>query len=200
MLTTEKTNKFSKWTIAALTAVLAAGTMVSAVQVKAASQSPAAVQSKAETGSAYIKKIYGLAKQGKVPGAPWISGKSTLTSIHKFWGKPTTGSGTGAHYENYNFGMGAGAYAIGVNSKGTLYDLRDLGQSIDTSVGIKSLTFTSVIATLGMPKEVRFTGNDKIYVYTAGAYQLKFVGPSSVVKGHVAHIDHINVYSPQAAK
>ncbi|SEN97337.1 YjgB family protein [Paenibacillus sp. OV219] len=154
----------------------------------------------AQKGSTYIKTIYKLASVGKIPGLNAIAGKTPISAVHYKWGGPEVGGDLkGNHYEMYNFGMGQGAYGFGINKSGVIYDLRNFGQSIDQSVGVKSLTFASVIQTLGMPKEVRFTGTDKIYVYSpAKAYELKFVGPSKAAKGKVAHIDHINVYAAKA--
>lgn len=197
------------WGKITLAAVIAASTLTFIPQGKpanAAAAAPkatvaAAAQSNVQTGSAYIKKIYALAKQGQIPGLNAISGKTPISAVHYKWGEPDTGGkDTGNHYEFYNFGMGQGAFAFGVNKSGVIYDLRNFGESVDQTVGIKSLTFTSVIAALGAPKEVRFSGGDKIYVYhPAAAYELKFVGPGTVAKGKVAHIDHINVYAAKAA-
>ncbi|MBM7566568.1 YjgB family protein [Paenibacillus sacheonensis] len=193
------------WSKLALAGVIVAGSaaFVPHPQAHAASAtaSTTAASLSAQKGSAYIKTIYSLAKQGKIPGLNAIAGKTPISAVHYKWGEPDTGAGKGNHYEGYNFGMGKGAFAFGVNASGIIYDLRNFGESVDQSVGIKSLTFTSVIQTLGMPKEVRFNGTDKIYVYhPAAAYELKFVGPSTVAKGKVAHIDHINVYAAKAAK
>ncbi|WP_308634065.1 YjgB family protein [Paenibacillus silvisoli] len=154
----------------------------------------------AQQGSTYIKSIYKLASEGKIPGLNAIAGKTPISAVHYKWGDPEVGGDLkGNHYEVYNFGMGQGAYGFGINKSGVIYDLRNFGQSIDQTKGVKSLTFTSVIKTLGMPKEVRFTGTDKIYVYhPSKAYELKFVGPSKVAKGNIAHIDHINVYAAKA--
>ncbi|AZN41389.1 YjgB family protein [Paenibacillus albus] len=154
----------------------------------------------AQKGSTYINTIYKLASVGKIPGLNAIAGKTPISAVHYKWGEPEVGGKLkGNHYELYNFGMGQGAYGFGINKSGVIYDLRNFGQSIDQTVGVKSLTFASVIQTLGKPKEVRFSGTDKIYVYSpAKAYELKFVGPSTVAKGKVAHIDHINVYAAKA--
>ncbi|MFC4811852.1 YjgB family protein [Paenibacillus sp. GCM10023250] len=192
------------WGKLALAGLITAGavTFAAGTQANAASAAKAASASlSAQTGSAYIKTIHNLAKKGQIPGLQAIAGKTPISAVHNKWGQPETGGGQkGNHYELYNFGMGQGAYGFGVNKAGIIYDLRNFGQSVDRSVGIKSLTFTSVIQTLGMPKEVRWNGTDKIYIYhPSAAYELKFVGPGTVVKGKVAHIDHINVYSAKAA-
>ncbi|MFC5649942.1 YjgB family protein [Paenibacillus solisilvae] len=193
-----KNKALRKWSKVSLAAMISLGALATvspvsaAVGVKTETAATAAVKN---STTAYVKSILALAKQGKVPGSTFVSGKTLISEIHKKWGDPTS-SGNG--YEFYNFGMGAGAYAVGVNKKGVVYDLRNFGQAIDPTVGIKSLTFTSVITALGMPKEIRFIGTDKIYLYSAGDRQLKFVGPKTPVKGKAVHIDHINVYSPKA--
>ncbi|NBD26818.1 YjgB family protein [Paenibacillus glycinis] len=195
------------WSKLALAGLITAGSVAFAAQPQAhaasatSAQAPVPASLSAQTGSTYIKTIYSLAKQGKIPGLNAIAGKTPISAVHYKWGQPDTGGDSkGNHYEGYNFGMGQGAFAFGVNKSGIIYDLRNFGESVDQSVGIKSLTFASVIKTLGMPKEVRFNGTDKIYVYPVSSYELKFVGPSTVAKGKTAHIDHINVYSAKAAK
>ncbi|QHW32504.1 YjgB family protein [Paenibacillus rhizovicinus] len=183
------------------------GVLATSSQANAASAAQAATSASipsnlsAQTGSTYIKTIYKLAANGQIPGLQAIAGKTPISAVHYKWGEPDTGGGEKAnHYEFYNFGMGQGAFAFGVNKAGVIYDLRNFGESVDQTVGIKSLTFASVIKTLGMPKEVRFSGTDKIYVYhPSAAYELKFVGPGTAAKGKIAHIDHINVYSAKAA-
>ncbi|WP_219837278.1 YjgB family protein [Paenibacillus sp. R14(2021)] len=202
-MTNIKQKSIRKWSTISLAAAISIGALSAVTPAHAAtpvtakpSQAAAAVVK--ENGPAYIKSILALAKQGKVPKTKFISGKTLISEVHKVWGKPEL---SGGGYETYNFGMGQGAYAVGISSKtGVIFDLRDFGQSIDPSVGIKSMTFKSVIATLGMPKEVRFNGNDKIYLYPAGDHQLKFVGPMTAPAGKTAHIDHINVYTPKADK
>lgn len=183
----------------ALASLIAVSSMAAISQTNAHAASADASLS-AQKGSTYIKTIYKLASEGKIPGLNAIAGKTPISAVHYKWGDPEVGGDLkGNHYEMYNFGMGQGAFGFGINKSGVIYDLRNFGESIDQSVGIKSLTFASVIKTLGMPKEVRFTGTDKIYVYhPAKAYELKFVGPSTVAKGKIAHIDHINVYARKA--
>ncbi|QHT63533.1 YjgB family protein [Paenibacillus lycopersici] len=199
---------WKSWGKLALVAVITAGSVAFAAGPRANAASTAQTVSasvpaslSAQTGSTYINTIYSLAKKGQIPGLQAIAGKTPISAVHYKWGEPDTGGDAkGNHYESYNFGMGQGAFAFGVNKAGVIYDLRNFGESVDQSVGIKSLTFAAVIKTLGMPKEVRFSGTDKIYVYhPAAAYELKFVGPSKVAKGKIAHIDHINVYSAKAA-
>ncbi|SFJ24756.1 protein of unknown function [Paenibacillus sp. UNC496MF] len=198
------TPAWKTWGKLALAGLITAGAVTFAAGPQAnAAQATSAVPAilSAQTGSTYIKTIYSLAKKGQIPGLQAIAGKTPISAVHYKWGQPETGGDRkGNHYELYNFGMGQGAYGFGVNKAGVIYDLRNFGQSVDQSVGIKSLTFASVIQTLGMPKEVRWNGTDKIYVYhPSAAYELKFVGPGTVVKGKIAHIDHINVYSAKAA-
>ncbi|RAP75700.1 YjgB family protein [Paenibacillus montanisoli] len=195
MLNISKHLKFNKLALAALIAVSSTAAFHSNVLAATADAGFSA-----QKGSVYIKNIYKLASEGKIPGLNAIAGKTPISAVHYKWGDPEVGGDLkGNHYEVYNFGMGQGAYGFGINKSGVIYDLRNFGQSVDQTVGIKSLTFASVIKTLGMPKEIRFTGTDKIYVYRpARAYELKFVGPSKVVKGKFAHIDHINVYAAKA--
>ncbi|REE94576.1 uncharacterized protein DUF4309 [Paenibacillus taihuensis] len=198
--TMKLTNKLA---LAGLIAVSSMAAMshsnVNAASTAAPAQS-AATSLSAQKGSTYIKSIYMLASEGKIPGLNAIAGKTKISDVHYKWGIPDVGGDLkGNHYELYNFGMGQGAYGFGINKSGVIYDLRNFGQSIDRTVGVKSLTFASVIKTLGMPKEVRYSGTDKIYVYhPSKLYELKFVGPSKVAKGQVAHIDHINVYAGKA--
>ncbi|WP_219835008.1 YjgB family protein [Paenibacillus sp. R14(2021)] len=214
-MTTIKRNAIRKWSTIGMAAMISLGTLAAVTPAHASSTSVPAVSTTVhpvtatppvraaaaaakENGPAYIKSILALAKQGKVPKSSFVSGKTTIKEVHKVWGEPTL---SGGGYETFNFGMGQGAYAVGISSKtGVIYDLRDFGQSIDPSMGIKSMTFTAVAAALGKPKEIKFIGNDKIYLYAAGSHQLKFVGPKSAPAGKTAHIDHINVYTPAANK
>ncbi|SFS66763.1 YjgB family protein [Paenibacillus sp. BC26] len=183
----------------ALTGLLAVSSMtaLSHSNVHAAAASASAGKN---AQNDYIKSIYKLASEGKIPGLNAIAGKTPISAVHYKWGEPDVGGDLkGNHYEGYNLGMGKGEYSFGVNKSGVIYDLRNFGTSIDRTGGVKSLTFASVIKSLGTPKEVRFTGKDKIYVYhPSKAYELKFVGPSKVAKGKIAHIDHINVYAGKA--
>ncbi|ANE48399.1 hypothetical protein SY83_21330 [Paenibacillus swuensis] len=186
-------NKWSKVTLAALISV---GSLATVAETHAeGSKNPVSATTANQAPNSYIKGIYTLAKQGKIPGTPFVAGKTLISTVHKTWGKPTKGPSAGNNYEFYNIGMGTGAFAFGVGSGDVVYDLRAFGQNVDPNHGIKSLTFSAVISALGMPADIRFSGTDKIYVYHAGEFQLKFVGPMKVVKGKLGHIDHINVYS-----
>ncbi|MBW7456990.1 YjgB family protein [Paenibacillus sepulcri] len=196
-----KKTTLQKWTKLSLAAIISVSSITAAAQIanaKAASTQSISSSTVKNSSSAYVKSLYALAKQGKIPGSDFVSGKTLIKDVHKKWGDPTLGPSN--KYEFYNFGMGTGSFAVGVGKGGVVFDLRTFGQNIDPTTGIKSLTFTSIISALGMPKEVRFSGEDKIYMYNAGSFQLKFVGPKSVAKGSIAHIDHMNVYSPKADK
>ncbi|MBP3963005.1 YjgB family protein [Paenibacillus lignilyticus] len=181
----------------ALTGLIAVSSMTA---ISHSNVHAAAASASTNAQNDYIKSLYKLASEGKIPGLNAIAGKTPISAVHYKWGEPDVGGDLkGNHYEGYNLGMGKGEYSFGVNKSGVIYDLRNFGTSVDRTGGVKSLTFASVIKTLGMPKEVRFTGTDKIYVYhPSKAYELKFVGPSKVAKGKIAHIDHINVYAGKA--
>ncbi|MBO7743512.1 YjgB family protein [Paenibacillus sp. MWE-103] len=186
-----------KWSaIGIAAAVISLGTLASVIPAHAANSAKTAAQAATTKDSGRIKDILALAKQGKVQGSGFVSGKTNIKEVHKLWGASES---LGHGYERYDFSMGKGAYDLGISSKtGIVYDLRYYFPLPDPDRGLSQFTFNAVIAALGMPKAVTFNGNDKIYTYTAGSHQLKFVGPKTAPKGQSSAIAHINVYTPKA--
>ncbi|NBD26874.1 DUF4309 domain-containing protein [Paenibacillus glycinis] len=185
------------WSAIGLAAMISIGALAAVVPAHAASATKTAAQAAATKENGTIKNILAQAKQGKVQGSSFVSGKTNIKEVHKLWGASFESLGSG--YERYDFSMGKGAYDFGISSKtGVVYDLRYYFPPTDPSRGLSKFTFNSVIDALGMPKEVKFNGNDKIYVYPAGDHQLKFVGSKTAPKGKSAYIDHVNVYTAKA--
>ncbi|MFC4810291.1 DUF4309 domain-containing protein [Paenibacillus sp. GCM10023250] len=194
-----------KWSAVGIAAaVIALGTLASVIPAQAAATAKTATTTTAKTAAqaaatndtGRIKDILALAKQGKVQGSDFVSGKTNIKAVHKLWGASES---LGNGYERYDFSMGRGAYDFGVSSKtGIVYDLRFYFPPTDPSRGLSQFTFNAVIAALGMPETVTFNGNDKIYTYTAGSHQLKFVGSKTAPTGKSSSIARINVYTPKA--
>ncbi|HJF31148.1 MAG TPA: YjgB family protein [Sporosarcina psychrophila] len=141
-----------------------------------------------------IKEIYRLAKEGKVPGADFISGKDLIDKVHASWGEPDKPIGAGDPYEGYSPGAGRGEFAFGIGRGEVIYDIRSFGSSIDPSVDFSKISFEVIKQTLGNPAAIRKNDKDDILLYEVGEYELKFVGPH---ESRLLH--HISVYSPKAA-
>lgn len=144
-----------------------------------------------------IKEIVALAKQGKVKGADFVSGKTIIDDVHSSWGEPDRPwQPTDQYaYDSYSPGAGRGSYAFGIGRGEVVYDIRYFGSSIDESTDFKKISFKEIENTLGKPSSIKKSGNDDVLTYKEGNYELKFVGPHSTQR-----LDHISVYSPQAAK
>ena len=141
-----------------------------------------------------IKEMYRLAKEGKVPGADFISGKELIDKVHASWGEPDKPVGAGDPYEGYSPGAGRGEFAFGIGRGEVIYDIRSFGSSIDSSVDFSKISFKVIKQTLGNPAAIRKNDKDDILLYEVGEYELKFVGPH---ESRLLH--HISVYSPKAA-
>ncbi|MFC4808087.1 DUF4309 domain-containing protein [Paenibacillus sp. GCM10023250] len=189
--------KLRIWSVIGLAAaIITLGVLASVIPAHAENEAKPVAQSATTIDNGRIKDILVLAKQGKVQGSDFVSGKTNIDEVHNLWG---ASEDLGNGYERYDLSMGKGAYDLGVSSKsGIVYDLRYYFPPTDPSRGLSQFTFNAVIAALGMPKAVTFNDNDQIYVYAAGNRQVKFVGSKTDPAGKAATIRYIDVYSPKA--
>ncbi|MBB3128904.1 beta-lactamase regulating signal transducer with metallopeptidase domain [Paenibacillus rhizosphaerae] len=144
-----------------------------------------------------IKDIATLAKKGRVKGADFVSGKTTIEDVHNAWGEPDRPwQPTDRYaYDSYSPGAGRGSYAFGIGQGEVVYDIRYFGSGIDESTDLSKISFQEIENTLGKPSSVKTSGSDDVLTYKEGDYELKFVGPHATKR-----LDHISVYSPRAAR
>ncbi|MGN7355751.1 M56 family metallopeptidase [Paenibacillus sp. SAF-054] len=143
-----------------------------------------------------IQDIYALAKKGKVKGADFVSGKTTIDVVHKLWGDPDRPwqPNDAYAYDTYSPGAGRGSYAFGIGRGEVVYDIRYFGPGADESTAFRQISLAEIKQTLGKPSSIKTSGGDDILNYKVGEYELKFVGPQKT-----GRLDHISVYSPRAA-
>ncbi|PQP91089.1 M56 family metallopeptidase [Paenibacillus sp. AR247] len=144
-----------------------------------------------------IKDIATLAKKGRVKGADFVSGKTTIEDVHAAWGEPDRPwQPTDRYaYDSYSPGAGRGSYAFGIGQGEVVYDIRYFGSGTDKSTDLSKISFQEIENTLGKPNSVKTSGSDDVLTYKEGDYELKFVGPHATKR-----LDHISVYSPKAAR
>ncbi|OZB96746.1 M56 family metallopeptidase [Paenibacillus sp. XY044] len=144
-----------------------------------------------------IKDMASLAKQGRVKGTDFVSGKTTIEDVHDAWGEPDRPwQPTDRYaYDSYSPGAGRGSYAFGIGQGEVVYDIRYFGSGIDESTDLSKISFQEIENTLGKPSSVKTSGTDDVLTYKEGDYELKFVGPHASKR-----LDHISVYSPKAAR
>jgi hypothetical protein len=132
----------------------------------------------------YVKELFELAKEGKVPNVPFAAHTGDIEEIEKAWGKADkteqAGSGMYATFTNKNV-------VFGFNKGSQVFDVR----SYQTE--LKSITLKEIEKALGKPTSVKVNGEDQIYVYKVNnQFELKFIIPKSIGK-----VDHISVFSPE---
>ncbi|KAF9137606.1 hypothetical protein BGX30_010089 [Mortierella sp. GBA39] len=143
-----------------------------------------------------IKDIATLAKKGRVKGADFVSGKTTIEDVHAAWGEPDRPwQPTDRYAYDYSPGAGRGSYAFGIGQGEVVYDIRYFGSGTDKSTDLSKISFQEIENTLGKPSSVKTSGSDDVLTYKEGDYELKFVGPHATKR-----LDHISVYSPKAAR
>jgi len=142
-----------------------------------------------------LKDIIARAKNGKVKGANFVSGKTTIEDVHSTWGEPDRPWQPNDRYayDSYSPGAGRGTYSFGIGRGEVVYDIRYYGSPMDESQAFNKISFTEIKRTLGTPSSVKTNGGDDILMYRLGNYELKFVGPHKTQR-----LDHISVYSPRA--
>ncbi|MDR9857413.1 M56 family metallopeptidase [Paenibacillus sp. VCA1] len=143
-----------------------------------------------------LKDIVALAKKGKVKGADFVAGKTTIDVVHEAWGEPDRPwQPTDRYaYDSYSPGAGRGTYAFGIGRGEVVYDIRYFGSPMDESQAFNGISFAEIKRTLGKPSSIKTNSGDDILMYKLGEYELKFVGPHKTQR-----LDHISVYSPRAA-
>ncbi|PHG12056.1 YjgB family protein [Bacillus toyonensis] len=132
----------------------------------------------------YVKELFELAKEGKVPNVPFAAHTGDIEEIEKAWGKADkteqAGSGMYATFTNKNV-------VFGFNKGSQVFDVR----SYQTE--LKSITLKEIEKALGKPTSVKVNGEDQIYVYKVNnQFELKFIIPKSIGK-----VYHISVFSPE---
>ncbi|WP_068775679.1 YjgB family protein [Paenibacillus sp. FJAT-26967] len=136
--------------------------------------------------SSELKSILALARKGEVKGSEFAAHIDLFDEVERKWGKPdkqeSAGKGMYATYskEKITFGFNKGM---------KIFDVRSYAASLN------QYNVTAVKQALGEPADTTVNGEDTIYTYPAGDFQLKVVIPKST-----GLVDHISVYSPQDAK
>ncbi|WP_263703942.1 YjgB family protein, partial [Bacillus thuringiensis] len=132
----------------------------------------------------YVKELFELAKEGKVPNVPFAAHTGDIEEIEKAWGKADkteqAGNGMYATFTNKNV-------SFGFNKGSQVFDVRSYHAEL------KSVTLQDIEKALGKPASIKVNGEDKIYVYRVNnQFELKFIIPKSTGK-----INHISVFSPE---
>ncbi|PHD21441.1 YjgB family protein [Bacillus wiedmannii] len=132
----------------------------------------------------YVKELFELAKEGKVPNVPFAAHTGDIEEIEKAWGKADkteqAGNGIYATFTNENV-------SFGFNKGSQVFDVRSYHAEL------KSITLQDIEKALGKPASIKVNGEDKIYVYRVNnQFELKFIIPKSTGK-----INHISVFSPE---
>ncbi|PEP86598.1 hypothetical protein COE95_27970 [Bacillus toyonensis] len=132
----------------------------------------------------YVKELFELAKEGKVPNVPFAAHTGDIEEIEKAWGKADkteqAGSGMYATFTNKNV-------VFGFNKGSQVFDVRSYQTELE------SITLKEIEKALGKPTSVKVNGEDQIYVYKVNnQFELKFIIPKSIGK-----VDHISVFSPE---
>ncbi|KAB2459970.1 DUF4309 domain-containing protein [Bacillus sp. CH126_4D] len=132
----------------------------------------------------HIKDLFELAKEGKVPNAPFAAHTGDIEEIEKAWGKADkteqAGNGMYATFTNKNV-------SFGFNKGSQVFDVRSYHAEL------KSITLQEIEKALGRAASVKVNGEDKIYVYKVNnQFELKFIIPKSTGK-----VNHISVFSPE---
>ncbi|PHE24389.1 YjgB family protein, partial [Bacillus toyonensis] len=122
----------------------------------------------------YVKELFELAKDGKVPNVPFAAHTGDIEEIEKAWGKADkteqAGSGMYATFTNKNV-------VFGFNKGSQVFDVR----SYQTE--LKSITLKEIEKALGKPTSVKVNGEDQIYVYKVNnQFELKFIIPKLIGK------------------
>lgn len=140
--------------------------------------------------SQQIKSIYQAATSGQVPGLPYVSGTTNISTIESQWGTPTTENGAGAGiYDTY----ASRHAAFGVNKGGQLFDVRSYASNL------RPITATDVEQVLGKPGSVHYYAGQTILMYPAGPnYQLQWVFSAPTSDSTTPHLDHVAVVNPAA--
>ncbi|MDP7989075.1 YjgB family protein [Bacillus sp. MHSD_36] len=132
----------------------------------------------------YVKELFELAKEGKVPNVPFAAHTGDIEEIEKAWGKADkteqAGNGMYATFTNKNV-------SFGFNKGSQVFDVRSYHAEL------KSITLQDIEKALGKSTAVKVNGEDTIYVYKVNnQFELKFIIPKSTGK-----VNHISVFSPE---
>ncbi|MCH5584911.1 YjgB family protein [Shimazuella sp. AN120528] len=133
----------------------------------------------------YLQQSYDLANEGKVIGSEFAANKNDIESVEDKYGQPDTPDNTYAYYiyksRNLSFHVGKG-------------DILDDVRSYDPY--LHNITRSEVKKVLGEPTHIRKLKGQSIYVYHANGYEFKLI---FLLTKDDPTIDHISVYSPDAA-
>ncbi|MVP00266.1 YjgB family protein [Paenibacillus lutrae] len=170
----------------ATTAPTAAPTPSPSETAPAPSTAPGGTGNTDSKASAELKSILALARKGEVKGSEFAASTDLFDEVEQKWGKPdkqeSAGKGMYATYSKQKI-------TFGFNKGMKIFDVRSYAASLN------QYNATTVKQALGEPADTTVNGEDTIYTYPAGDFQLKVVIPEST-----GLVDHISVYSPQDAK
>ncbi|MDR7237598.1 beta-N-acetylhexosaminidase [Neobacillus drentensis] len=138
----------------------------------------------------YISELFSLAKEGKVVGIPFDSGKAKKQEVHNKWGEPNqttdTASGRYEEYKNRNVVIG---YLGEIVSDIRSYDPE-----------LQKIRQNEIKLTCGEPDEIRYfkdeTHDQIILVYQVNPLtELKWILPKPTDQEPNPKVDHISVYT-----
>lgn len=137
-----------------------------------------------------LEDVFALSKQGKVPNAPFIAGKSNLDEVNEIWGKPKTIDSTSVgDYANYLTNQ----ITIGtVNS--VIFDIRSYQSEL------RMIHLNDIKAFAGEPDKITYyedeTTNQIILTYNVNsAYTLKWILPRPTNDEPNPKVHHISIFT-----
>ncbi|WP_026908685.1 beta-N-acetylhexosaminidase [Paucisalibacillus globulus] len=145
---------------------------------------------KPDPAALLIKRIVQRAKDGKLPEATVVAGKTTLDEVKTKWGEPensiTAGDGVYIDYQD-------GSVSLGY-SNNIIFDVRSYGEEL------KDIHFEDIIQLAGEADEQRYYKDNQIdqiiLVYQLNeTYQLKWILPRPTEKVANPTVHHISVYT-----
>lgn len=143
----------------------------------------------------FLHEIIVAAKKGKVPGQPYVSGKTNISTIEKDWGKSKDISNTKAGiYATY----ADNSTVFGYYHHSPVFDVRSYSKQLH------SITLTDVTKAMGKPDKISYYNSKSVHqqisVYQLGNQdELRWVTTKPDDQNPNPVIDHISVYNPHIA-
>jgi beta-N-acetylhexosaminidase len=157
------------------------------------SASPAPAQSPSSVQAA-LTEIIAAAKEGKVPGVPFVAGKTEINDIVKSWGASqnvsSTKAGIYAAYENH-------AAVFGYYRHSPVFDVRSDNKQL------QNISLKDIKQAMGDPEQTTdydsANVHQQILTYSLGNEQLRWVMDKPDKMNPNPAVDHISVYNQEIA-